>query len=87
LTTLFKEILFVIADKLGLFQQRIDACHLLLYGKASLDGSGCHIADIVKRALVEVFDVMETKISGRQWSCGSLSEMKGIFIDEGFILR
>lgn len=64
-----------------------DARHLLLYGKATFNVSGCRIADIVKWALVEVFDVMETRISERLWSCGSLSEMKGIFIDERFILR
>jgi signal transduction histidine kinase len=63
-----------------------NALHLIGPGGVAVDPNGCKISEIVERALVEVFDVMDPNISERLQSCATLSEFDGILVDAGVCL-
>ncbi|MGB5423684.1 MAG: sensor histidine kinase, partial [Desulfobacterales bacterium] len=63
-----------------------NALHLIGPGGMAVDPTGCKISEIVERALVEVFDVMNPGISERLQSCEALSEFDAILVDAGVFL-
>lgn len=63
-----------------------NARHLAGTGEAALEPSACKVATIVKRALVDVFDVMDTSISERLPAATTLSDTKATLADAGVFL-
>jgi signal transduction histidine kinase len=63
-----------------------NAVHLLVQGDETVKFTGCKVSELVRRALIEVFDVMETDISEELHSCTSLLEMKAVLIQDGVYL-
>ena len=63
-----------------------NALHLIGPGGMAVDPTGCKISEIVDRALVGVFDVMDPGISERLQSCEALSEFDTILVDAGVFL-
>ena len=63
-----------------------NALHLIGPGGVAVDPTTCKISEIVERALVEVFDVMDPNISERLQSCAPLSEFDAILVDAGVFL-
>jgi signal transduction histidine kinase len=63
-----------------------NAVHLIGPGGIAVDLADCKISEITKRALVEVFDVMDTDVSERLQSCEVLAEIDAILVDAGVFL-
>ena len=63
-----------------------NALHLIGPGGVAVDPTTCKISEIVERALVEVFDVMNPNISERLQSCETLSEFDASLVDAGVFL-
>lgn len=63
-----------------------NALHLTGAGGVAVEPTGCKISEIVERAFVEVFDVMDTGISERLQSCAALSEFDAILVETGVFL-
>jgi signal transduction histidine kinase len=63
-----------------------NALYLIGPGGIVVDPIGCKISEIVERALVEVFDVMDPNISERLQSCDALYEIDAILVDVGVFL-
>ena len=63
-----------------------NAIHLIGPGGIAVDLADCTISEITKRALIEVFDVMDTGVSERLQSCEALAELEAILVDAGVFL-
>jgi len=63
-----------------------NAIHLIGPGGIEVDLTDCKISEITRRALVEVFDVMDTGVSERLQSCEALAELDAILVDAGVFL-
>ena len=63
-----------------------NAIHLIGPGGIAVDLTDCRISEITKRALVEVFDVIDTGVSERLQSCAVLAEIDAILVDAGVFL-
>jgi signal transduction histidine kinase len=63
-----------------------NAIHLIGPGGIEVDLTDCKISEITKRALIEVFDVMDTGVSERLQSCEVLAEIDAILVDAGVFL-
>ena len=64
-----------------------NALHLVGPGGVAIDPTGCKISEIVERAFIEVFDVLDPGISERLQSCEALSEFDAILVDAGVFLN
>jgi signal transduction histidine kinase len=63
-----------------------NAIHLIGPGGIDVDLTDCRVSEITRRALVEVFDVMDAGVSERLQSCEVLAEIKAILVDAGVFL-
>ena len=63
-----------------------NAIHLIGPGGIDVDLTDCRVSEITRRALVEVFDVMDAGVSERLQSCEVLAEIKAILADAGVFL-
>ncbi|MGW8187805.1 MAG: sensor histidine kinase, partial [Desulfobacterales bacterium] len=63
-----------------------NAIHLIGPAGITVDLTVCTISEITKRALTEVFDVMDTGVSERLQSCALLAELEAILVDAGVFL-
>jgi len=63
-----------------------NALHLIGPGGVAVEPTTCKISEIVERALVEVFDVMDPNISERLQSCETLSEFDATLVDADVFL-
>jgi signal transduction histidine kinase len=63
-----------------------NAIHLIGPGGIAVDLTDCKISEITKRALIEVFDVMDTGVAEHLQSCEVLAEIDAILVDAGVFL-
>jgi signal transduction histidine kinase len=64
-----------------------NAVHVIGPGAIVVDLTDCKISEVARRALTEVFDVVDTGVSERLQSCEALAELEAILVDAGVFLH